>query len=455
MNLTISLIGCKNVGKSTLFNSLIKKKKSLVLKKYKKGLTRDRQKSFFLLDNKIINVIDTAGFCTPKNKFEKEIFLQIVLAIKESDIIFFIVNAKNGFTDLNQEICRFLKKKNKKIILIINKIDQIQNFDFLNEFYNFGIKEIYRISAINSKDINFLKKKIFQLIKKNKKLKLKFNKKYFKKDRKKIKISIIGRPNSGKSTLINFLMQDQKRLITSNISGTTRDTVLVSTIYNDIEYEFFDTLGIRKKSKIKNIVERKFIIKSIKTLTKVDLSILVLDASEKIISNQDLVLSNLIFKNKCSMIILINKWDLLKKSEKIYFKKIFYFRFRFIKNIEYKFLSFLYTKNIRFIILKLIKKIYFSTTQKYNSSLLTKILHEAVNKQKPACSLKKNRAKLKYAHSGGINPPIIIIHGNKLNDLSNSYKKYLNNFFTSKLNIFGTPIFLEFKNSKNPFLKKK
>ncbi|WP_343183545.1 ribosome biogenesis GTPase Der [Buchnera aphidicola] len=459
MNLTISLIGCENVGKSTIFNNLINKNKSLILKK-SKGLTRDRQISFFNLNKKIINLIDTPGFFPSKKKFKNKIFFQINLAIEESDILLFVISTKNGLSNLNYEISKNIIKLNKKeIILIINKMNKIENNLLLNELYKFGFKTIYFLSAINLNDINLLKKKILKFINKNKFLKYKFNlnntNKIFEKNKKIIKISVIGRPNSGKSTLINKLINDPKRLITSNISGTTRDTVLVSTIYNNIQYNFFDTLGIRKKSKIKNFIEKEFVKKTLNTLKKVNLSILVIDSSEKIISNQDLSLSNLIFKNKCSMIILVNKWDLLTKLEKNEFKKLFYFRFRFLKNIQCSFLSFIFKKNLRYFVLKLINKTFFLNYKNFNSSFLTNILQIAIKQQKPACSNNKNRAKLKYAHSGGINPPIIVIHGNKLNDLSLSYKKYLNNFFTSKLNIFGMPLFLQFKNSKNPFLFKK
>ncbi|CAL4325045.1 GTPase Der [Buchnera aphidicola (Periphyllus testudinaceus)] len=457
MTLTISLIGCQNVGKSTIFNNLIKKKKSLVLKKYK-GITRDRQKSFFLLNNYYINLIDTAGFFLNKKILKEKILFQINLSIQESDIVFFIISSIHGFNNLNYKISQKIRKLNKKVIVIINEFNKKIDDFLLIELYKFGFKKIYKISAINLNDINFLKKKLIKFIKKDSILKynLENNQKKIKKFKNIIKISVIGRPNSGKSTLINRLIKDNSRLITSNISGTTQDTILVSTFDNNIKYNFFDTPGIRKKSKIKNFIEKEFIKKTLKTLKKVDITLLVIDATEKIISNQDLILSNLIFKNGCSMIVLVNKWDLLNKSEKIIFKKTFYFRFRFIKNIQCNFLSFLFKKKIRIMLLKLIKKMYLLTTKKFNSSFLTKVLKEAVNKQKPSiCSYNKNRAKLKYAHSGGINPPIIVIHGNKLNDLSISYKKYLNNFFQSKLNIFGIPLLLQFKNSKNPFILNK
>ncbi|NIH16806.1 MAG: ribosome biogenesis GTPase Der [Buchnera aphidicola (Periphyllus lyropictus)] len=456
MNLIISLIGCENVGKSTLFNNLIKKKQSLTSKKFK-SITRDRQISTFVLDNFIIDIIDTAGFFNSNLDFRDKILFQNNLAIKNSDIIFFIVNAKIGLTYEDQEICNLLRRSKKKVILIINKFDsKSKNLFLIDDFYRLGFKKVFKISALNLNDIEIFKKKLIIYLKNIFKLK------YYSKSKNLslysnnniINISIIGKPNVGKSTLINKLANDKNRVITSKISGTTGDSVLVSVYYNNQKYNIFDTSGIRKKSKIKSSLEKIFIKKSISTIKKSNLSILVIDASEKIISKQNLILFNLINKIGRSVIFLVNKWDLLTKSEKSDFKKLFFFRFRFMKNLSVLFISFLFENNLRKLIFKLINKMYFLTKKRFNSAFLTKILKKAVLKQKPPFLGNKSRSKLKFAHSGGINPPIIVIHGNKLNNLSRSYKKYLINFFSLELNLFGFPIFLEFKNSNNPYIYK-
>ncbi|CAL4325261.1 GTPase Der [Buchnera aphidicola (Chaitophorus populicola)] len=459
MILKIALIGNSNVGKSTIFNYLTKTKQSLILKKYS-NLARDRQIGLFLLKKYTIKLIDTASFFPlKKDILRKEILIQNNLAIFESDIIFFIVNAEIGLTYLDQEISKKLRKSKKLIILIINKIDQIKNFDYINDFYKLGFREIYKISALNYKSLNIFKKDLLFFLKNNKFFKKKINmseQDYSSKNYKSIiKIAIVGKPNAGKSTLINRLIKKNNRIITSNIPGTTRDTIVVSTVFDKIKYIFFDTAGIRRKSKIYNNLENIFVKKSIITLKNSNLSILVIDVTEKIISNQDIVLSNLIYNSGVPMIILLNKWDLLNTTDKFLFKKNFLFRFRFIKNLKFYYISAIFTKNIRNLILKSIKKIYFLKSQKNSSMLLTKILQKAIKNQKPVSKNSYIRTKLKYAHSGGINPPIIVIHGNRVNNLCQTYKKYLNNFFKSALNLSGIPLILEFKNSLNPYSKKK
>ncbi|CAL4325080.1 GTPase Der [Buchnera aphidicola (Chaitophorus sp. 3695)] len=459
MTFKIALIGNQNVGKSTIFNYLTKTKQVLILKKYK-NLNRDRQIGLFILENNVIKLIDTASFFpSEKDILRKEILIQNNLAISESDLIFFIVNAQSGLTYLDQEISKKLRKHKKSIILIINKIDQAKNFDYINSFYKLGFREIYKISALNKKSLDRLKKNVLLFLNNSVLLKKKFNiSKKFSKIKNFnliIKIAVIGKPNAGKSTLINRLINKNNRIITSKIPGTTRDTVLVSTIFKDIKFIFFDTAGIRRKSKIHDNLENIFVKKSIITLKNSDLSILVIDVTEKNISNQDIILSNLIYTFRSSMIILLNKWDLLNKKDQKLFKDNFLFRFRFLKNIKFYYISAIFTKNIQNLLLNSIKKIYLLQNKKYSSKFLTKILQQAIKNQKPVSKSSYIRTKLKYAHSGGINPPIIIVHGNRVNNLSQSYKKYLNNFFQSSLNLFGIPLVLEFKNSKNPYTLKK
>ncbi|USS94133.1 ribosome biogenesis GTPase Der [Buchnera aphidicola] len=456
MNFTVSLIGYENVGKSTIFNNLTDEY-SLVLKKMK-GVTRDRKTGKVHLKKFFFTLIDNPSFFSSNKVLKKEILLQISLSIKNSDFIFFVVNAKYGLTYKDRIIIEKLRKKKKKIILIINKIDKTKNLDFINDFYALGLKEIYKISALNLKDIYFFKKKIVSFFKKKNLIQENslFKKEIFKNiEIVKIKIAIIGKPNVGKSTLINKLVQDNNRLITSNFPGTTGDIIQTFTYYDQVKYIFFDTAGIRRRSKINSFLEKFFVKNSISQLRKIDLSILVIDSSEKVVSNQNLVLWNLINKFGFPVIILVNKWDILTKTEKISFKENIYFRFRFVKNIKFYFVSFLFTKNIRKFLLQLIKKFYFISKKKINSSFLTKILYLALEKKKPPLLNRKKKSTLKYANFGGINPPIIVIHGNNLDNLSLSYKKYLNNFFSCHLNLLGSSLKLEFKNSRNPFHNKK
>ncbi|CAL4325021.1 ribosome biogenesis GTPase Der [Buchnera aphidicola] len=456
MNFTVSLVGCENVGKSTIFNNLTKRK-SLVVKNIK-GITRDRMIGSVKFNNFFFRLVDTPSFYSSNETLKKKILFQIDLAIKESNFIFFVVSAKNGITNRDKDILQKLRKKKKKIALIINKIDQVKDLDLIYDFYSLGLKKIYKISALNLKDILSFKRKIISFFKKKKFIKQEKNLREIsleKKSQEKIKVIIVGKPNVGKSTLINKLIQDDNRIITSDIPGTTGDVIYTSTYYRNKKYIFFDTAGIRRRAKINSFLEKKFVKKAIDQCKKIDVLIFVIDSTENHLSNQNLNLWNLILKFGFPIIILVNKWDLLTKKEKFFFKENIFFRFRFVRNIKFYFVSFLFKKNIRIFLLNLIKKIYFFSKKKISSSFLTKILYSALEEKKPQLLNCKNKSKLKYANFGGNNPPIIFIHGNNLNNLSNSYKKYLINYFSLKLNLFGSFLRLEFKNSQNPFIKNK
>ncbi|CAL4325986.1 GTPase Der [Buchnera aphidicola (Protaphis terricola)] len=446
MSPIIALIGRTNVGKSTLFNLLTKKKHALV-SNYS-GLTRDRNYGLFYLENnnKCI-IIDTAGFDFEETKIKEKAYQQTLIAMKESDLILFLVSAKEGILPQEYLILKKIRKYQKNFFLVINKIDKTKEVEKINEFYSLGIKEHIKISASHNQGVNNLINKYL-----NPWIKLKFKKLEKKKliNDIKIKISCIGKPNVGKSTLINKLLM-QNRIITSNFPGTTLDTISIPVKYNNKNYILIDTSGITKKKN--NKIEKISTIKTFKAIENTDITLLIIDAKDEQnkISNQNLLLINMIENFGKPLIIIINKWDLLnfleknqfKKAIKIQLKNYFFFKIHYISAIN--------SKNI-FEIFKLVENLYRFYQKKINTSKLMKIMKNAIDKHPPLIK-NRRRIKLKYIHLGSSKPPIkIIIHGNQIKYLTLSYKKYLKNFFHNELNIHGIPLKIKFKETINPYI---
>ncbi|CAL4325994.1 ribosome biogenesis GTPase Der [Buchnera aphidicola] len=448
----IVLIGRTNVGKSTLFNVLSKTRNALVANY--PGLTKDRNYgSFYLEKNKKIIIIDTSGINSDSKKSDQESHEQTLIAIEECNVILFIVSARDGVMPEEYEIAKKIRKYQKKTIVVINKIDGIKEDSKINEFYSLGFKDNVKISASHNQGINnLIIKYLTPWIKKNftiNDLKEK-TKKYTDQEKLSIKIACIGKPNVGKSTLINKIIM-KKRLITSEIPGTTLDSIHVPIQYNKKNYIFIDTAGLSRKSNNK-IIEKFSTIKTLQTIEKSNVILLVIDAINKI-CKQDLLLANFIEESGKPLIIVFNKWDLLNFSEKKDLKNSIKNKLKCCFFSKIHFISALLNEGI-FEIFKSINEIYKLSTRKINTSFLMKTMHTAIKKHQPPI-INGRRIKLKYAHLGSSNPVKIIIHGNQVKDLSLSYKKYLKNFFNKELKTNGTSIKIEFKESTNPYILKK
>ncbi|WMC20321.1 MAG: ribosome biogenesis GTPase Der [Enterobacteriaceae bacterium PSpyr] len=438
----ITIVGRSNVGKSTLFNYLICKKKSLV-NNYK-NLTRDINYGYIKIKNINFIIIDTGGIDNFKNEIQIKVAAKTFLSIKKSNIILFLVNAYDGLMLEDKILNKYIYEFKEKIFLVVNKIDKLNYITLNLNFFSLGLtKEIFPISAYNGYGINFLFKKILIFINKKKIIIKK------KKDKKKkiIKLTIIGKPNVGKSTLVNYILNEE-RMIVHNISGTTNDCIYIPFVYNNINYIITDTPGIININSIKK--KKIILIKILKIIKQTHIILLLFDINEKI-SNKDLLLINFIIKNGNSIIIIFNKLDKVNKLKYIKIKNFIINRLKFIKNIYIKFISGLYGLGIDNLF-KSIELTYFSSIKKINTSLLNKVMNNAILKHKP--NLFNNKyITLKYAHLGNHNPFTIIIHGNKVKNINNLYKKYLINYFKKKLNILGTKILLKFKENNNPFKK--
>ncbi|CAL4325879.1 GTPase Der [Buchnera aphidicola (Neophyllaphis podocarpi)] len=432
----IAIVGKTNVGKSTLFNLLNKTDKSIVGNT--RGLTRDRKYGTIKIKEKRIILIDTIGIDFSDKRFLKETNKQLNLAIKESNIIMFVLDARTNITEKEKTFLQKLRKLNKNIFLIINKIDKIKKENINNEFFDLGNSNIFFISSTQNKGIDKIFKKI-----KNYKFKQENKKIEFKKE---IKVAIIGIPNVGKSTLINCIIKDENRLIHSKIPGSTVDNNEIKYYTKNNKYILIDTAGIKRKSKIKNELEKKSIKKTIYSIKKSNLSIILIDATKEI-TKQEIKIINLVLSLNKGLIILINKCDKIKEKEKEKIKEKLKNRINFLKFIKILYISAKENIGINNIF-KYINKIYELINMKISPNKITKIIKKATTEHKPPINSGK-KTKLKFAHQSISNRSIIIIHGRNIKNLNNSYKRYLESYLQKELAIFGLQIFLKFKEQKD------
>ncbi|CAD6512529.1 GTPase Der [Candidatus Profftia tarda] len=468
----IALVGRPNVGKSTLFNRLTHTRDALVADF--PGLTRDRIYGQTTLDGHKFIIIDTGGIDDIQNGIETHIFNQSLMAIAEANLVLFIVDSRDGLMPADNIIANHLRIRDKITVLVANKIDGMDPDVAISSFYSLGFNQVYPISSSHGRGISEMIEgaliplfnipnpeslvtekedntaywpyarddKIEELVKRRDH--------YSSIKDGSIKIVIVGRPNVGKSTLTNCILEEE-RVVVYNTPGTTRDSIYIPMIRNDQKYILIDTAGVRKRGKVINTLEKFSIIKTMQAIEYSNVTLLVIDAYEGV-SDQDLSLLRFILNSGRALVIIVNKWDGLSKSIKNNVKDMLDLRLGFVDFARIHFISALYDRSLGNIF-QSIQEAYKAATQRMSTALLTRILSMAQKNHQPAF-VRGRRAKLKYAHAGGYNPPIIIIHGNQVEHLTSSYKRYLTNYFRHSLQVMGTPISLQFKKSNNPYLRK-
>uniref|UniRef100_A0A451DFW2 GTPase Der n=1 Tax=Buchnera aphidicola (Cinara pseudotsugae) TaxID=2518978 RepID=A0A451DFW2_9GAMM len=453
MILKITLVGRSNVGKSSIFNFLTQGNSSLVSSTLQ--TTRDRNYGFFFLKNRQFCIIDTAGveYVEKKEIIQTESYEQTKIAVHESDFLIFVVDAYTGIKNLDFFILNKIRKKNKPIFLLINKIDRKNSHNNITDFYDFGITTICKISILHRIGISDFFKKIWI-----------FYKKFFKNDYNQkisydslkykvcINVCFLGKPNSGKSSIINSLL-NKNRIITSSIPGTTRDIVKESLCVKNIKYIFTDTAGIKKINKRNTFLEYISEKNSIRSIQCNQIIGIIVDSSIGICA-QDLSIINTVIKSGKSFFIVLNKWDLIPLHQKTKIKYFINDRLKFIKNITVIYVSALYKIGLNKI-LNQINIIYKESLKHFSTSYLTNVLNQAVLQHPLPSGITGKVIRLKYAHFGNKNPIFIIIHGTQIKYIPLTYKKYLMHFFQRNLQIQNTPIKLFFKNSVNPYIHKK
>lgn len=435
----VAIVGRPNVGKSTIFNLLTRSKSAIVADF--SGLTRDRK--YGNLKDTGMTLIDTGGINEESDDMSYAIKEQTDLAIEESDLLLFVVDAIDGLLPLDKEIAQSLRKQNKKITLLINKADNLSLEESAAEFNTLGFKDIIPLSASHNKGFGELREFLTDYDD------LDEMEESIHEDNS-FKISIIGRPNAGKSTLINALLREE-RLVVSSDSGTTRDSIDVPLTLGGKSITLIDTAGMRRKRSIKEETERFSVSKSVDSIKRADLVILLLDGSENIV-DQDIHLLGLTLAIGRPILVVANKIDLLTKADKEGLESKINRKLKFASYISLHYISAKEKKGLKKLI-KIADQIYQDSLKELDTSILNKILKLALYNQQPAMA-GRFRPKLRYAHSGGKNPPRIIIHGNNLRHVQDSYTRYLENFYRNELKLGSTPLEIIYKDQLNPFKNK-
>ncbi len=437
----ISLVGRPNVGKSTLFNRLSKSRQALV-SDYE-GLTRDRQYAKISLSpNTSCTIIDTGGLTNENSIIDNAIHDQVLSALDESDVIYFIVSNRDGITSLDIEIATQLRKLKKDIILICNKAEGL-NQSAAAEFFELGLGHPILISAEHNQGIDDLIKTTITLLPENSAEDVQ--------EVEGIAVAILGRPNVGKSTLINRIL-GQERVLAVDLPGTTRDTIFIPFERDQHKYTLIDTAGIRRKRSVDKKIEKFSIIKAIEALSESHVAILVLDAHEGV-TEQDATLLGMIADKGRALLIVINKWDGLDDYQKSEVKRKLEVKLSFISYASIHYISALYGSGVGKLFSSILKS-FEQAGSRFPTSMLNKTLESANEAHLPP-PVSGKRLRLKYIHQSDIFPPTFTLHGNHLQKVPKSYERFLKNFFTKSLKLSNTPIRLEFKSGNNPFKDKK
>ncbi|RUA05865.1 MAG: ribosome biogenesis GTPase Der [Gammaproteobacteria bacterium] len=441
----ISLVGRPNVGKSTLFNRLSNSRQALVSDL--EGLTRDRQYAEVMFDEETqtqATIIDTGGLTKQDNIIDSGIQTQVLNALEESDIIYFIVSARDGIISLDREIAAQLRKLKKEIILVCNKAEGLDP-TLASEFYELGMGDPQLISAEHSQGIGDLIDYTLPKFPKEEKIEAE------EEEIEGIAVAVLGRPNVGKSTLINRILGEE-RVLAIDLPGTTRDSIYIPFEREGQEYTLIDTAGIRRKRSTHEKIEIFSIIKAREALDRSHVVILVLDASEGV-TEQDATLLGMIGEKGRALLIVINKWDGLDEYQKQEVKRKLEVKLSFVNYASVHYISALHGSGVGKLFAPIIKA-YTNAGTNFATPELNKILEKANAGHQPP-PVKGRRLKIKYVNQTDTFPPTLTFHGNHLQSVPNAYDRYLKNFFINALGLTNTPMRIEYKSGDNPFKGKK
>ena len=458
----IALVGRPNVGKSTLFNRLTRTRDAIVADF--PGLTRDRKYGQAKVEELEFIVIDTGGIEGDEKGIDALMAEQSLIAIEEADAVLFLVDARAGLTVADEAIASHLRKQNKKVMVVANKTDGIDADSMCGEFYALALGEVFHIAAAHGKGVRQMIDAALEEFQEENPVtdevdEYEFALDHDDEDEDKIaeeqarlaalpiKLALIGRPNVGKSTLTNRILGEE-RVLVFDMPGTTRDSVYIPMERDGRQYVLIDTAGVRKRKKVSETVEKFSVIKTLKAIEDSNVVLLIIDARDGI-SDQDLSLLGYTLNSGRSLVIAVNKWDGMTEYDKERVKTELDRRLGFIDFAKIHFISALHGTGVGHLF-ESVDEAYTSSTKRISTAMLTRIMGMATDDHEPPM-VGARRVKLRYAHAGGYNPPLIVIHGNQVKKLADSYKRYLMNYFRRTLEIMGTPIRIEFREGTNPF----
>jgi GTPase len=440
----LALVGRPNVGKSTLFNRLTKTRDAIVADYA--GLTRDRHYGNGRQGKHEYIVIDTGGFEPDASSgIYKEMAKQTQQAVAEADAVIFLVDAREGLTAQDHDIAKYLRKLGKPCVLVANKAEGMEESARLGEFFELGLGSVHPVSASHGHGIRSLVDLALaplNLPEAGEEAEVR--------EPGVIRLAVAGRPNVGKSTLINTWLGEE-RLVAFDQPGTTRDAISVPFERNGQKFELIDTAGLRRKGQVFEAIEKFSVVKTLQAIETANVVLLLLDATQGV-TDQDAHIAGYILESGRSVVLAVNKWDTVDEYQRQLVQRSIETRLAFLKFATLHFISARKRLGLGPLWTSIIQA-YKSATCKMSTPILTRLLLEAVQFQTP----KKTgmyRPKLRYAHQGGMNPPVIVIHGNSLEHVTDAYKRFLEGRFRKEFDLVGTPLRIQLKTASNPYADK-
>ena len=438
----VALVGRPNVGKSTLFNALTRSRDALVADM--PGVTRDRHYGICRTGERPFVVVDTGGLSGTEEGLEGLTAQQVRLAIGEANVLVFVVDARDGLLPQDRSILDELRRSGKPIIAAVNKTDGLDIQTSLSEFSVFGIGTTLPLSAAHNRGTEDLIEAALPLLPPE-------SDDAVEGEDGSIRVAIVGRPNAGKSTLINRLLGED-RLIVSDVAGTTRDPIRVPLERDGKRYTLIDTAGVRRKARVEEAVEKFSVIKTLQSMAAAQVVVVMIDARENL-ADQDLTLIGHAIEEGRALVIAVNKWDGLDAYQREQCERALERRLQFVEWSKRVFISALHGSGLREL-MRAVVRAHAAATKELVSSELTKTLERAYEGYQPPL-VRGHAPKLRFAHPGGSNPPTIVIHGSRTKHIAPAYRRYLENFFRQRFKLEGTPIRISFRDGENPFAGKK
>ncbi len=438
----IALVGRPNVGKSTLFNQLTRSRDALVADQ--PGLTRDRQYGIGKLGDRPYLVVDTGGISGDRDGIDALMEKQVLAAIDEADHLLFLVDARDGLTAGDEFIAERLRRTGKPVTLVVNKTDGLDPLGASSEFHALGLGEPKAIAAAQGRGVRSLIESVLASLPE---VEPAMGERAPAGAERGVQIAVVGRPNVGKSTLINRLLGEE-RVVAFDRPGTTRDSIFIPFDHEGRRYTLIDTAGVRRRARVHEAIEKFSVIKTLQAIEQANVVLLVLDAQQGI-SEQDATLAGHVLDSGRALVVVINKWDGLAPDERERIKREMQRRLPFLGFAEWHFVSALHGSGVGHLV-EAVDAAYRAAMIDLPTPELTRVLEEAVSEHQPPL-VRGRRIKLRYAHQGGKNPPIIVIHGNQVDQLPAAYQRYLVNRFREAFRLRGTPLRIELRAGKNPY----
>ena len=439
----VALVGRPNVGKSTLFNALTSSRDALVHDE--PGVTRDRNYGICRLGTRPFAIVDTGGIADEEEGLAGATARQSRTAAEEADLVLFVVDGREGASSLDDEILRWLRKAGRPTLLVVNKTDGLDRRTAISEFARYGIADAVGVSSAHRQGLDDLVDEVVERLPEVGSAETLDN------DPERVRIAFVGRPNVGKSTLVNRILGEE-RMIASEVPGTTRDSIAVDLERDGRKYRLIDTAGIRRKSKVDEAVEKFSIIKTLQAIEQCQVAVIMLDATEGV-TDQDASVLGAVLDAGRALVVAVNKWDGLTQYQREQTDGLLARKLSFVNWAEAVHISAKHGSGLRELFAA-IHRAHTSATATFSTADVTRALEIAYTTNPPP-AVRGHVSKMRFAHPGGENPPTFVVHGSRLKQLPESYRRYLENFFRKRFKLIGTPVRFIFREGENPYKDKK